>query len=782
MSKRMAFLVGINNYGESSGLSELNYAESDVELMVDTLEKNSSFSTKTLMGKEATQTGIIKRLHEFDFEDDLNLFLFYFAGHGELIRGAGTYCLHCYGSEMGDTVGTLNMQELANRIKKNIKAQQIVLIIDACRNKVYRGAQLRGTPGLDSSVCSILKKISNTSRHVILTPKNMKPKLVFTLLSCGVEQVSYEDSELKHGIFTYALAKEIKENGAKLPLNKLSLKVGDYTYNRCIKNNWKPIQIPEWFEPLISTEVYIIETLNANLPDNDEIIGKAVSNIIEAHPSPYGTQGYVRRYEKGSFYLLKKVGKPKRKSIKIEENKSFRLSNINIEARYENMGGSRSILGFPVEEVQAAWRGLKDNQELHCMMQAFEGGNIYFCKGCGVHTVLKGSIKFLLKESEQNLLRNQNKKVTGGVFGFPISDQMEVSSVTKAAGQAQRFEYGIIIDWSGGVFGIRGACFDLYQSLGEWTSSLGFPVSNEQPLKSEITDATGIMQTFENGCMIWNKKNDRCFYIAGEIFQKWKKNSSRYAFPINNPYTVEFEVEQLFEGGKIVIEKSDPSKKISIKKKTAPTPRPIKKEKMIARHSNISSQKSDDLFKLSKEQLGILSRIHEQISCNLSSVLNFYLSTHVHVKPHSLEGFTYAKFTHSLPAATYMNAISMTPSEKISALAINLKLLFSMIDILNRRGIGRSSQKRAITKQDRGEIDGLVRTILEGIEKGWEEILTFNISVLQTGTSPQSITLLDSSEQVVSISFELTIGKENGLIHFCIPDILLQSISEKLQT
>lgn len=781
MGKRVGFLVGINDYGNDSGLSKLNYAEADVKLMADSLAV-SGFSTETLLGKKATQNKIIDKLRMFYDEDDLSLFLFYFAGHGELIRGVNMHCLHCYGSEIGNIVGTLHIQEWANLILQHIPARQIVLVIDACRNKVHRGAQLRGTPapGLDKSVRSVLKKISNQTRDVISAPHDMKPTLMFTLLSCGVDQVSYEDRELKHGIFTYALAKEIKENGATLPLNMLSKKAGDYTYNRCKKNHWKPIQIPELFEPSISTEVYIIETLNANLPDNDEIIGKAVSNIIEAHPSPYGTQGYVRRYEKGSFYLLKKVGKPKRKSIKIEENNSFRLSDINIEARYENMGGSRSILGFPVEEVQAAWKDLKENLELHCMVQAFEGGSIYFRKGCGAHTVLKGSIKYLLKESEQNLIGNQNKKVTGGVFGFPISDQMEVSSVTKAAGQAQRFEYGLIIDWSGGVFGIRGKYYDLYQSLGEWTSPLGFPESNEQSIKSQIPEATGSMQIYENGCMIWDEKNDICLYIEGEIFREWKKNSSEYAFPINNPYPIESGVEQLFEGGKIAIEKPDPSKKISIKKEIDSTPQPIKKEEMITRHSTNSSQKSDELFKLSREQLDNLRRIHEKISCNLSSVLNFYLSTQVFVKLHSIEELTYAKFIHPLTAFTYMNAISMKPFDNISILTINQKIIFSIIDILNKKNTGQCIEKRTISELDKGAIGGLIRTILECFEEGWADIISFNMSVLHAEISPKSLTLLISSEQVVSISFELTVGEENGLIHFCIPGTLLQSISDKL--
>jgi len=787
MAKRMAFLVGINDYGEYSGLPRLNYAEADVKLMAETLETTAGFSTKILLGSEANLDKIARGLHSYYNDNNLDLFLFYFAGHGELIPQVDMHCLHCYNSEMGDIVGALNIQDWASRIKRNIIARRIVLVVDACQKSFYRGARTVDTPGLSPSVSTALQIVSDQAEHTngtIDTNEYIKQKrrLLFTLLSCGPCQVSFEDDKLKHGIFTFALAKEIKENGHKLPLSKISKKVAEYTIERCRKKHWSPQQVPEWIGPSVDEDVLLVDALNSILPDEDKIIGRAVSDIYDAHPSPYGTQGYVRRYEKGSFYLLKKVGKPKRKLTKIEDNSSFSLSDSNIEARYESLGGSRSVLGFPIEKVQNAWKSLKETQESLSTVQAFEGGNIYFRKGCGAHTVLKGSIKDLVKESEQDLLEKQDKKATGGVFGFPVSEQMEISSVTKALGHVQRFESGLIIDWSGGVFGIKGKFYDLYQSLGEWTSPLGFTVSNEQPVALSISESTGSMQIFENGCMIWDKKNDRCIYIEGDIFQEWYSNRSKYAFPINNPYPLENGFEQPFEGGKIVIEQTNSQKKTPIKREIETATISVKKEELIAPPTGITSRKSDNLFSLSKKQLDTLRRLHEKISSNLSSLLNFYLSTQMFVKLHSIEGLTYVRFIKSLPARTYMNAISMKPSDKISVLAIESKLLFSMINILNKKSTDISSEKRAIEDMDRGVIGGLVRTILERLEEGWEEITPFNMSVLQTGTSPQSLALLVSSEQVVAISFELTVGGGTGFMHFCIPNALLQSISDKTLT
>jgi hypothetical protein len=262
MGKRAALLVGINEYGKDSGLHALHYAEADTELLATTLEDNCSFTTKILKGEEATLLKITQELRVFYERKDLDLFLFYFAGHGELIPEVGMHCLHCFGSEARDSIGTLNLFEWAIRIRDKIYAPHSILVVDACRNRVYRDTQARGTGlGLDAKVCSELKWASDAPQDFGTRTKTTMyvPRLLFTLLACGIGQVSYEDHELRHGIFTHALAEEIKTNGQRLPLGQLRKRVGDQTWRRCVDKGWHPVQIPEWVEPSLSGEVFLAD-------------------------------------------------------------------------------------------------------------------------------------------------------------------------------------------------------------------------------------------------------------------------------------------------------------------------------------------------------------------------------------------------------------------------------------------------------------------------------------------------------------------------------------------
>ena len=272
----------------------------------------------------------------------------------------------------------------------------------------------------------------------------------------------------------------------------------------------------------------------------DKHLGTSVSEILTAPPSPYGTQGYIRRYEKGSIYFVGKAGKPKLDWAEIKNGMTIRVSgNSPIGIRYETLGGSSSKLGFPVLEVQKAWQSNRWNLSSKGSVQFFEGGSIYYCLNCGAYSLLDGKIRDVFAQSEQKIFEKKGKELTGGLFGFPVSEQMEVSSSTRAIATVQRFEYGLIIDWSGGVLGIVKGFYILYRSMGEWTGLLGFPLSNEEPVNSSISGVEGRNQYFENGCMVWNNKTKRCLYIE------------EYGFPKTNPYGIDSGFEQLFEGGKI---------------------------------------------------------------------------------------------------------------------------------------------------------------------------------------------------------------------------------------
>lgn len=260
MPKRLALLIGINDYGNDSGLSSLNFAEADVDLLSTVLIEKGGFSTTVLKGKDATHDGIIRGLREFYNQKDLGLFVLYFAGHGEMLSEIGKFSLHCFGSEVQDTIGTLTLSEVAQRVRDKIPAPSAVLLIDACRSRMYRGTQPRGSDnGLSASAIADLRTISQHELPHFWEPESTQSQEQFliTFMGCGVGQYSYEDSALGHGIFTYGLVQELRGCRGAVALSDLRKRVGDFTIAHCKTRKLVPVQIPEWVEPSISVEVYL---------------------------------------------------------------------------------------------------------------------------------------------------------------------------------------------------------------------------------------------------------------------------------------------------------------------------------------------------------------------------------------------------------------------------------------------------------------------------------------------------------------------------------------------
>ncbi len=280
MPKRLALLIGVNDYGDDSGLSPLNFAEADVDLLSTVLVEKGGFSTTILKGKAATHDGIVRALREFYNQKDLGLFLLYFAGHGEMLSEIGKFSVHCFGSEAQDTIGTLTLSEIAQRVRDKIPAPTAVLVIDACRSRMYRGTQPRGMGhGLSASVLADLRTITQQDVPHFLKPGSThlpQEQFLITFMSCGVGQYSYEDSVLGHGIFTYGLVQEmgipgdgeLRGSRGAVPLSDLRKRVGDFTIAHCRAKKLAPVQIPEWVEPSISLEVYLGEEPSSRATDS----------------------------------------------------------------------------------------------------------------------------------------------------------------------------------------------------------------------------------------------------------------------------------------------------------------------------------------------------------------------------------------------------------------------------------------------------------------------------------------------------------------------------------
>lgn len=204
MARNWAIVVGINQY--STFLSPLKYAKQDAELMRD-LFKELEFDEICLFTEDSPPQRVGYRLlptypsyghlHGFLWEAFKEPFLstgdnlwFFFAGHG--MQYANRDYLMLVDTHPNNVAATgVSVDYIQERLVRS-GADNVILLLDACRNRGYRG----------------VNQISREARQGVII-----------ISSCSPTEVSWEVDDLQHGVFTYCLDEALnprRENLEKL--------------------------------------------------------------------------------------------------------------------------------------------------------------------------------------------------------------------------------------------------------------------------------------------------------------------------------------------------------------------------------------------------------------------------------------------------------------------------------------------------------------------------------------------------------------------------------------
>jgi len=194
------FAVGINKYKNPA--LNLNYAEPDAKGIVDFFRHKDnvlfkSVELREIYNEQATKENITAKLKQLENINPQDAVLIYLAGHGENINDKWYFIPYelTY-PEREEDVKTkgISSDELAGYIK-SIKAQKILMLIDACKS----GAVLIAFRGFEDR-----KALSQLSRSTG----------VHIVAASTKDQFAAEVKELGHGVFTYILLEGLKGKAA----------------------------------------------------------------------------------------------------------------------------------------------------------------------------------------------------------------------------------------------------------------------------------------------------------------------------------------------------------------------------------------------------------------------------------------------------------------------------------------------------------------------------------------------------------------------------------------
>ncbi len=199
--RRLALLIGINEYSAGSGVRKLSWAEADVEEMAKLLE-DGKYRVTLLTGKDATAKRCAEEIDKIKAMklNDTDTVLVGLAGHGQLFRvkdrDVSFFVPHDGVPKAGRLDSLLSLDELVAELQDSGAGKRF-LLIDACRDVAGRG--VRG----ESEVTFSVK--SGTG----------------VLFSCKEGEMAQEPDEFRHGLFFYHVLQRLRESNGKLKWGRL---------------------------------------------------------------------------------------------------------------------------------------------------------------------------------------------------------------------------------------------------------------------------------------------------------------------------------------------------------------------------------------------------------------------------------------------------------------------------------------------------------------------------------------------------------------------------------
>ena len=207
MAKNWAIAIGINQYDY---LQPLNYAKRDAQLMQEFLSNEAGFERifffsddspnvdgKSTRPNRTNLLRVLRQLFDNPFMGTGDNFWFFFSGHG--IRHADRdYLVPCDGDpeDIENTAIAINL--VTERLRR-CGADNVVLILDACRNEYKKTGEGIGAQ----------------------TAKEARQQGVISIFSCSAQQYSYEIEALQQGAFTTALLEGLGIQGKCATVERL---------------------------------------------------------------------------------------------------------------------------------------------------------------------------------------------------------------------------------------------------------------------------------------------------------------------------------------------------------------------------------------------------------------------------------------------------------------------------------------------------------------------------------------------------------------------------------
>jgi uncharacterized caspase-like protein len=263
MAKNWAIAIGINQYNY---LQPLQFAKRDAQVMQEFLRTEAGFDQILFFSDDSPDVGgkpiranllrVLRQLSETPRLGAGDNFWFFFSGHG--MRHAGRdYLMPCDG-DAGDIENTaISINHITERLC-SCGADNVVLILDACRSLDTRGGEGIGRQTADEA----------------------RSTGVISIFSCSPNEYSYEIEALQQGAFTYALLEGLGIRGKCATVERLNQYL-TWRVPEVVRQHKKARQTPYTIAEPVTKSHLILVPQYATLTDIATLKNDAYRALVE---------------------------------------------------------------------------------------------------------------------------------------------------------------------------------------------------------------------------------------------------------------------------------------------------------------------------------------------------------------------------------------------------------------------------------------------------------------------------------------------------------------------
>jgi flagellar motor switch protein FliM len=186
--------------------------------------------------------------------------------------------------------------------------------------------------------------------------------------------------------------------------------------------------------------------------------------------------------------------------------------------------------------------------------------------------------------------------------------------------------------------------------------------------------------------------------------------------------------------------------------------------------------------KFAKDHTRTLQILHENYARLLQTYLSGYLRALVQIEVISVDQLTYNEFTNSMPNPSVLGIIDFSPLSGSIIVEMTPSISFAMIErVLG--GTGHAFERaRGFTEIELSLIEKIMGQIISYFKDPWRNVIELKPRLKKIETNPQFAQIMSPNETVALITLNTMVGNIEGMIHICIPHLVIEPVIPKLST